>query len=188
MKNILIIVAHPKEESFSFAMAHTYKEVAEKSGDKVEILDLYRDAHQQTFFTYDDANEMHTDASMQYYQDKIAKADELVFVFPYWWGSFPAILKNFFDWNLSKGFAFEYVNSRPKGLLTDKTVKIFTTTGAPKFIYTLTGANRRLKNMIKEQIVQFCGMKLVSCDIFGGVDTNRSNTDKILETIVRQYT
>jgi len=183
VKNILIIVAHPKKDSFSFAMADTYKEVAEKRGDTVEMLDLYRDEHQQTFFNYDDANTLTTDTSMQYYQDKISSADELVFVFPYWWGSFPAILKNFFDWNLSKDFAFKYVNSRPIGLLTDKTVKIFTTTGAPKFIYTLTGANRRLKSMIKEQIVEFCGMKLDGCHIFGGVDTNRSSTDKILETI-----
>lgn len=183
MKNILIIVAHPKKESFSFAMADTYKEISGKRGDKVEILDLYRNKHQQAFFTYDDANTLKTDASMQYYQDKISKADELVFVFPYWWGSFPAILKNFFDWNLSKGFAFKYVNSRPVGLLNGKSVKVFTTTGAPKFIYTLTGANRRLKNMIKEQIVEFCGMKLDGCHIFGGVDTNGKKTDQILEAI-----
>ena len=105
---------------------------------------------------------------------------------PYWWGSFPAILKNFLDWNLSKDFAFHYVNSRPVGLLTGKSVKVFTTTGAPKFIYTITGANRRLKNMIKEQIVSFCGMKLEGCYIYGGVDTSAKNTDKILESIRRK--
>jgi len=183
MKNILIIVAHPKEDSFSFAMANTYKEVAQNRGDKVELLDLYRDAHQQPFFTYDDANKLSTDAAMMYYQAKITQADELVFVFPYWWGSFPAILKNFFDWNLSKDFAFKYVNSRPKGLLEGKSVKVFTTTGAPKFVYTITGANRRLKNTIKEQIVNFCGMKLDGFHIFGGVDTSAKNTAKILDEI-----
>jgi NAD(P)H dehydrogenase (quinone) len=120
---------------------------------------------------------------MKYYQDKISNADELVFVFPYWWGSFPAILKNFFDWNLSKGFAFEYVNSRPKGLLTNKKVKVFTTTGAPYFIYMLTGANRRLKCMFKKQIIDFCGMKLEEFNIFGGIDTNRANSQKILDSI-----
>lgn len=186
MKNILIIVAHPKKESFSFAMADKYKEVSEKKGDNVEILDLYRSEYQQPFFTYEDANTLCNTDAMNYFQDKISKANEIVFVFPYWWGSFPAILKNFIDWNLSRGFAFEYVNSRPKGLLTDKTVKIFTTTGAPKFIYTLTGANRRLKNMFKEQIIEFCGMKLESCNIFGSVDTSTTNTDKILETIASQ--
>jgi len=183
MINILIIVAHPKEDSFSFAMANTYKENCESKGDRVEMLDLYRDSHQQAFFTYEDTNGLITTESMKYYQDKMTKADEIVFVFPYWWGSFPAILKNFFDWNLSKDFAFKYVNSRPKGLLTDKTVKVFTTTGAPKFIYTMTGANRRLKNMMKEQIVQFCGMKMDGFHIYGGVDTSGKNIDKILEEI-----
>jgi len=182
-KNTLIIVAHPKEDSFSFAMANTYKKTTEAKGNTVEMLDLYRDTHQQPFFTYDDANTLASTESMTYYQDKISWADEIVFVFPYWWGSFPAILKNFLDWNLSKGFAFHYVNSRPVGLLTSKSVQVFTTTGAPKFIYTLTGANRRLKNMIKEQIVSFCGMKLEGCHIYGGVETSAKNTDKILESI-----
>ncbi len=183
MKNILIIVAHPKEDSFSFAMANRYKEVTEENGSKVEILDLYRDKHQQGFLTYTDANEMAVTKQMLYYQEKIANADELVFVFPYWWGSMPAILKNFLDWNLTRGFAFEYVNSRPKGLLQGKSVKIFTTTGAPYFIYMLTGANRRLKNMFKSQIVEFCGMKLTECNIFGGVDTSAKKTAAILSKI-----
>ena len=183
MKHSLIIVAHPKEDSFSFAMADTYRKNVESKGDNVEMLDLYRNEHQQPFFRYDDANSLTVNAAMKYYQDKIDKADEIVFVFPYWWGSFPAILKNFFDWNLSKDFAFKYVDSRPKGLLTGKTVKVFTTTGAPKFIYTLTGANRRLKNMMKEQIIEFCGMKLDGFYIYGGVDTSGKNTKKILESI-----
>ena len=183
MKNILIIVAHPKKDSFTFAMAQTYMDNMQSKNNKVEILDLYRETHQQPFFTYNDMNNNITNDTVKYYQDKITKANEIVFVFPYWWGSFPAILKNFFDWNLSKDFAFKYVDSRPKGLLTDKTVKILTTTGAPKFIYTITGANRRLKNMMKEQIIEFCGMKLDGFHIYGGVDTSGKNTKKILEKI-----
>jgi len=186
MKNILIIVAHPKEESFSFAMANKYKETSEQKGDRVEIIDLYRSEYQQPFFNYDNANDLNITKEMQYFQDKMTQADELVFVFPYWWGSMPAILKNFLDWNLSKGFAFEYINSRPKGLLTNKTVKVFTTTGAPSFIYMITGANRRLKNMWKEQIINFCGMKVDAFHIFGGIDTSAKNTTKILEKIASQ--
>jgi len=183
MKNIIIIVAHPKQNSLSFAIANKYKEKMIKQNNNVEILDLYRDENQQGFFTYDNANDLTTTKEMQYYQEKISTANELVFVFPYWWGTFPAILKNFFDWNLSKGFAFEYVNSRPKGLLQNKKVKVFTTTGAPKFIYTITGANRRLKNMFKQQIVEFCGMKLEEFNIFGGVDTSKEKATSILNKI-----
>ena len=186
MKNVLIIVAHPKEKSLTMAMAAKYEELSLKNGNSVEILDLYRCEKQQGFFTYDDANGMKNTEEMEYFQVKMKQADELVFFFPYWWGSMPAILKNFIDWNLSKGFAFTYENSRPKGLLQGKSVKIFTTTGAPKFIYTLTGANRRLKNTFKEQIVNFCGMSLESCNIYGGVDTSGKNVEKIFVDITKR--
>jgi NAD(P)H dehydrogenase (quinone) len=179
----LIIIANPKPESFSFAIVNRYKELAEAKNHEVEIIDLYRTTHQQPFFTYQDANNLDSNPAMKYFQDKISWADELVFVFPYWWGSMPAILKNFFDWNLSRGFAFKYVNSRPVGLLTDKTVKIFTTTGAPSIYYTLIGANSRLRKMFKQQIIEFCGMKLSECNIYGGVDSTKTDMDKILAKV-----
>jgi len=179
----LIIVANPAENSLSFAIAKKYEEVATAKGANVEILDLYRDSHQQPFYSYSNASKSPQTEQKVYYQEKISKADELVFVFPYWWGSFPAILKNFIDWNFSSGFAFEYVNSRPKGLLMGKKVKIFTTSGAPYFWYLATGAHRRLKNMFKEQIIEFCGMKLETFQIFGGVDTNAKNIDNIFTKI-----
>ncbi len=183
MKNVLIIVAHPKRDSLTMSMANSYKEASEKAGNSAELLNLYRCEMQQPFLTYEDANGVTQAEEMSYFQEQIRKADEIVFFFPYWWGSMPAILKNYLDWNLSKGFAFTYENGRPKGLLQGKSVKLFTTTGAPKLIYTLTGANRRLKNMFKEQIIEFCGMKLVSCNIYGGVDTSSKNIKKILASV-----
>lgn len=186
--NILIVVANPRQDSFSFAIANKYKEIMLKKNNNIEIIDLYTNEHQQGFFSYQNSNTIQDTKQMKYYQEKITKANEIVFIFPYWWGSMPAILKNFFDWNFSKGFAFEYINSRPKGLLKDKTVKVFTTTGAPYFFYMLTGANRRLKNMFKEQIIEFCGMKLQEFNIFGGIDTSKENTKNILEKIENQNT
>jgi len=181
--NILIIVANPIKESFSFAMANKYKDSAESQNHKVEVLDLYNCEQLQPFFTYERANDLATTKSMEFFQTKISNADEIVFVFPYWWGSMPAILKNFIDWNLSKGFAFTYVNSRPKGLLTNKKVSIFTSTGAPSFYYKITGANRRLKNMFNKQIIEFCGMKLKSCTIIGGVDQSKTDMNSQLDKI-----
>ena len=179
----LIIVANPKIDSFSFAMANKYKELATTKGYEVEMIDLYRTEYQQPFYTYDDANNLKTTPELEYFQNKISQSDELIFVFPYWWGSMPAILKNFIDWNFSRGFAFEYVNSRPKGLLTNKTVKVFTTTGAPSFIYKIMGVNNRFKKMFQKQIVEFCGMKLKSFNIYGGVDKSNTNISEILDRI-----
>lgn len=179
MKNILIILANPNEKSFSHLMALTYKEKALKNNSLVETIDLYKNENQQGFYTHEGIQSK----EMDYYQKKIKIADEIVFIFPYWWGSMPAILKNFIDWNFAAGFAFEYINSRPVGLLKEKNVKIFTTCGAPYFYYFLTGANRRLKNMFKEQIINLTGMKLESFNIFGSMDTKNKNSSKILEKI-----
>jgi len=179
----LIIIANPKVDSFSFAMANKYKELARAKGYEVDIIDLYRSKYQQPFFTFENANKPKVTPEMEYFQNKISQADELVFVFPYWWGSMPAILKNFIDWNFSRGFAFEYVNSRPKGFLTNKSVTIFTSTGAPSFFYKITGANRRLRKMFQKQIIEFCGMKLKSFNIYGGVDKSKTDTSDILDRI-----
>ena len=184
MKKILLIVTHPKKESLSFTIADRYKETRKALGDRVEVLDLYREEQQQPFFAYEDRSKVAT-PQMAYYQEKISEADELVFVFPYWWGSYPAILHNFIDWNLSKGFAFEYLGSLPKGLLRGKRVTVFATTGAPKFYYALTGANRRIKNTFKEQVVSFCGMKLSSFNIYGGVNTAKRNIEAILQDVAK---
>jgi NAD(P)H dehydrogenase (quinone) len=183
MSKTLIIVANPKSDSFSFAMADKYREVVEKSNGSVEILDLYRDEHQQPFFQYESANEIESTQEMKYFQQKITDADELAFVFPFWWGGMPAIMKNFVDWNFSNGFAFRYENSKPVGMLSGKRVKVFTTSGAPSFYYMLTGARRRLRNTIKNQIVDFCGMTMSGFHMFGGVDTHSKNTEEILQSI-----
>lgn len=184
IQNVLIIVANPKPSSLSFTIADAYKKNVESKGMRVEILDLYTDPYRQDFFTYDeDPYKQESTLEMLYYQNKIKQADEIVFVFPYWWGSMPAILKNFFDWNFAMGFAARYEKGRPVGLLTDKSVRVFVTTGAPSYYYMLTGANRRLKNMFKEQIFDFCGMQSKGFHIFGGIDSGATNVKRILEKI-----
>jgi len=184
MKNVLVIVANPKKDSLSFTIADRVKKVNEDIKNSVEILDLYKDEKRQDFFTYEkDGFHFEPTIEMLYYQEKIKNADEIVIVFPYWWGSMPAILKNFFDWNLSAGFAYTYENGMPKGLLKGKDVKVYTTTGAPKFLYFFNGANRRLKKMFKNQIIEFCAMNLKEFNIFGGIDSGFKGAQKILDSI-----
>lgn len=181
--NTLIIVANPRIDSFSFAMANRYKKLALAKKHTVKTLDLYREKHQQPFYFYKDVNKIETTKEMKYYQDKINWADELIFIFPVWWGSFPAILKNFIEWNFSSGFAFKYENSRPKGLLSNKKVKIYITTGTPSIIYKLSGARKRLKKTLEKQIFEFCGMKLLSFNTYGGLNKKEVDTKKILDKI-----
>lgn len=180
MKNILVVLAHPNEKSLNHYIASLIKDEMSKK-NSVEFIDLYKSEYQQGFYQLEDIQTK----EKTYFQEKISNAHEIVFVFPYWWGSIPAILKNWIDCNFSTNFAYKYENSRPVGLLKNKKVTIITTTGAPKFYYALTGANRRHKNMWKEQIINFCGMELSSFNIFGGIDTKLKNIDKIRNQIIK---
>jgi NAD(P)H dehydrogenase (quinone) len=108
--NKLIITANPSSKGFSHKIADTLSKLSSDNNDDVEILNLYTTPLQQPFLTYEDKKEMAKDPVTKKMQEKIMWADELVFVFPIWWGDAPAILKNFIDCNFSAGFAFKYMD------------------------------------------------------------------------------
>jgi NAD(P)H dehydrogenase (quinone) len=182
MKNILIVLAHPNKNSLNGAMANIIKEQKEKNGHEVKLLDLYND-NTQEFLSFENPYEITRDEKVKYHQELVAWADNITFVFPYWWGSEPAILHNWIDSNFLSNFAFKYVDSKPKGLLQSKTVTIFTTSGTPKFLYFFTGGYRWLKKRWKQGIVEFCGMKLDGFYTFGWIDTSKDKATKVLEEV-----
>jgi NAD(P)H dehydrogenase (quinone) len=51
---------------------------------------------------------LNEDPNRKLFQEKIKNSDELIFVFPIWWGNMPAIMKNFFDTNFEAGFAYKF--------------------------------------------------------------------------------
>ena len=51
------------------------------------------------------------DRLVKKYRHQLMHTDEIVFLFPIWWGMIPAILKGFFDKVLLKGSAFSYSSS-----------------------------------------------------------------------------
>jgi len=186
MSQVLIITAHPSSDNITNAIANTYKEVRKEAGDTVEIIDLYTDK-ELPFLVYDKDDDLsNVTLAQEYYQDKVRYADEIVFVYPFWWGTMPAILKNWIDQVLTKSFAFEYnEKGRPVGLLDGRNVRIFTTAGTPKMIYCLNGINRANKNIWKKVIVEFCGMDFDGFHLYGGVDASGKNVDDILSSVKR---
>lgn len=117
----LIITAHPSTKGFTHTLANNLRELSIARGDTVEILDLYKTELKQDFLHFEDIRtyqeEAKNDPTTLVLQKKIQEADELVFIFPVWWGDMPAIMKNFWDSNFLTGFAFKYENGKSVGLL-----------------------------------------------------------------------
>ena len=162
----LIITAHPSKKGFTHRVARHYKKALKERGNIGEIIDLYDDMWFQDYLKFETVMEIEDDDVRDRIQIKISEADELIFVFPIWWGDAPAIMKNFFDTNFMTGFAFEYDGQgRSIGMLKGKKARMFLTCDGHSFLYKhfiirlpwLWGMGR----------LGFCGIKLISLDILG---------------------
>ncbi|WP_196605167.1 NAD(P)H-dependent oxidoreductase [Pectinatus haikarae] len=125
-KNILIVFAHPEPTSLTCQLVNVSKQTFQNRGDNVMISDLYNmkwkavfdkddfpgrvlserlsfiDESRHAFLT----NQQTTDVTAE--QKKLLCADAVIFHFPLWWFSMPAILKGWIDRVFAYGLAYGY--------------------------------------------------------------------------------
>ena len=103
----LIIYTYPSPTGFNAAIL---KEVQSNLSTKHEVktLDLYAENF-DPILRFDQEHrrrDLHKDPEMAKYRDLITWADQLIFIFPIWWSSMPAILKGFIDRVFAADFAY----------------------------------------------------------------------------------
>lgn len=171
MKKILIINAHPKENSFCFALAKKYSEAIKSKNHDFQFLNLNK-LNLEKFIKYTHEQKPDLSEDLLKSQELISWADHLVFVYPTWWASPPALLKVFFEVIFLSGFAFKYQKSKgfaPKWdkLLLGKSARLIVTMDSPPFYYKLFVGDPGFKMM--KDIMNFCGIKPVYKNYFGSV-------------------
>lgn len=169
MKKVLIIIGHPDKESFNFGLAEAYKKGAIASGADVKeivLRDLNFSANLQ--FGYRKRTDLETD--LMDAQDKIKWAEHLVWIYPVWWGSVPAILKGFIDRVFLPGFAFQKRENSVwwDKLLKNKTARIISTLDQPAWYYWLI-YREPSNNAMKKLTLQFCGINPVRVTTIGPI-------------------
>jgi NAD(P)H dehydrogenase (quinone) len=113
--NVLIVYAHPEPRSFNHAMKEAAVQTLTGAGHTVTVSDLYAmgfdpvarpeqfvqradPAHFKLLAEQKHAAEMgHVPADVAPELEKLLRADFVIFQFPLWWGSMPAILKGYVD-------------------------------------------------------------------------------------------
>jgi len=182
MKTTLIVSAHPSSAGFTHQAVSKLKEIKELSGHTVEVIALYSE-ETLSFLSFESKDEIGTGVNLQTYQAQVARADEIFFVFPCWWGDTPSIMRNWFDLVFAKGFAFKYAKRRPVGLLQNKDCFVIMTTGTPAIIYRLTGVTRAMRRIWNTTRIRFCGMRLKGFLVIGGMDTRNRDEASALARI-----
>lgn len=166
-------------------MVLTYKQKSENLWANVEVLDLYEEKNIQPFLSFEDMKVLNDDPKRKLFQEKIKWADELVFVFPIWWGMIPAIMKNFIDSNFEAGFAFRFVKWKtiPLKLLEWKTAKIYATCDGPAIIYNNHIAPLYLEEFLKIYIFWVFWIKVTDFELY---DKIRKKTKEQKEEILKK--
>lgn len=122
--NVLVVFAHPEPQSLSAALRDVAIGQLEADGHTVELSDLYAQnwkavVDREDFPAFDRQNRLIVGlasgqgfasdtltADVKAEQDKLRWADAVIFQFPLWWFSMPAILKGWFDRVYALGFAY----------------------------------------------------------------------------------
>jgi NAD(P)H dehydrogenase (quinone) len=180
-KNILIIDGHPNPNSLCSFLAETYFHSAKQSDFSVELLQLNKLNFQPNLtFGYQSSIELEEDLLKS--QRLISKADHLVFVFPSWWASLPALLKAFIDRVFLPGFAFQYQKNSPfpKKLLTGKSALLVITMDAPSWYYKWFNGSPGVK-ILKKGTLEFCGVSPVRVLILDKI--RKSKKDRLEKLI-----
>jgi len=123
--NVLVIFAHPNNQSFCAALKEAFLRGLKDSQQTVRVQDLYALQFDPLLRT-DELLKKETKktTSSHHLEDNLREdlrwAELITIIHPVWWYGAPAILKGYFDRILSEGFAYNYKNEEAIPLLTGK--------------------------------------------------------------------
>lgn len=186
-KTILLVYAHPEPTSLTRTLADEAKATLTAEGHRVLESDLYGMGWKAVFDGDDFVSRKRTDrlsfieesgaafagatqtADVAEEQAKLVAADAVIFVFPLWWFSFPAILKGWVDRVFAFGLAYGYKGAGNQyrygeGGLAGKRALLCTSVGGPLQDYGARGINGSLEQIlfpITHGTLFFAGMEVL---------------------------
>ncbi len=159
-----IIFAHPWHGSFNKAILDTVVQELKKKKKQYEVIDLNKDnfdpvLRENELALYSKGE--YNDELVGKYQSILSDSDDVIFIFPIWWYSLPAILKGFMDKVMLKNYAYSEEKYGIKGLLTNiKETTVITTSQAPNWYLKYLMGNTIKSSFINSTLKQI-GLKNV---------------------------
>lgn len=149
---------NPETPTFNERLAEAYRRGYEAKGGTVERIDLTRlsfDPVLRTGFR----EQQPLEPDLLHAKRSIEQATHLVWVFPTYWASPPAVVRGFFDRLFLPGWAFRYEggNPLPKGLLSRRSARVIVTMDSPAFWYTMINF-RPIHRSFGGASLKFCGL------------------------------
>lgn len=205
--NVLIVFAHPEGKSFNGALFQTAIKTLQEQGHNVKTSDLYHmkfnpSSDRYNFTTVKDPSFLKLGLEeiyatehngfvidIQTEQEKLEWSDLVIWQFPLWWFSVPAILKGWTDRVFAAGKVYgagriPYVS----GQFTGKKVLLSLTTGSPEDHYLKDGPYGDINGILKpihRGIFEYTGFSVLQPQLSYAV---AHITDKERQSILKQWT
>jgi len=179
---VLLVLGHPRKDSLCGALADAFAAGARQAGVDLRRLDLCELQFNPNVVAGSPRNQA-LEPAIREAVELVRWADHLVFVFPTWWGTMPALMKGFLDRVLMPGFAFEehHEGSGWDKLLTGRSAHLLTTMDTPTWVYRWIYKAPGL-NSLARATLGFCGIEPVRTTIFGVVkDSDSAKRERWLQ-------
>lgn len=168
-KRILVINAHPDRTKHHLcsSFAEAYCEGAAATGHEIRRIDLagfdFPMLHSQEEF-----ESGRVPQELEIAVQDLVWAEHLVFIFPLWLGTMPALLKAFLEQVMRPGVAFTHArkDGPAKTLLKGRSARIIVTMGMPAILYRLWFLSHGVATL-RRGILNFVGIKPVRQTFYG---------------------
>lgn len=179
---ILIIYAHPEPQSMNGAMFTTAVDTLTSAGHEVQVSDLYAmqfnpvsdranftSVHDPGFYKQQ-LEEVHATkvngfaAEIEEEQQKVEWCDLMIWQFPLWWFSAPAILRGWVDRVFAMGRFYKNGHIYETGIFDNKKALLSLTTGGAEADYRDGGLNGDLAGILRplhRGILEFTGFTVL---------------------------
>lgn len=181
---IFYIYAHPEPKSFNGALKDRALAALPEKGHEVKFSNLYAMKFNPVLTASDFPERKNTEFFNAFLEaikasntgafapdikeemEKVKWADLIIFQFPIYFTSMPAIMKGWIDRVLAPGFGFNPVTNSAydTGLLKGKSAMLVATCGSPKEVYSEGGAHGDINKhfeSITHCVFEFMGMKVL---------------------------
>ena len=194
---ILIIYAHPEPQSMNGAMFNNAIDTLTKAGHEVQVSDLYAMqfnpvSDRSNFTTVNDPDffkqqreEVYASqadgfaALIEEEQQKVEWCDLMIWQFPLWWFSVPAILKGWVDRVFAMGRFYKNGHIYENGVFRGKKALLSLTTGGPEanYINERYGELGVILHPLQRGILEFTGFSVLRPHVIYG--TERQSVEEL---------
>ena len=161
---VLLVVAHPCDDSYTYACAEAATRGLTRGGHTVDAIDLtgesFRPAMSRAERVAYESDAPILDPMVGDHAERLLAADAIVFVYPTWWSGLPALLKGWLERVMVPGVGFtlhEQTRKVRPGLTHIRRIVGISTYGSPWHYVKLTNDNGR--RVLTRALRMSCGWR-----------------------------